>query len=101
MKKLEIALTFTLVMVFVAIIGCLMMYEVNPTSAVVGPASGQPEASLPTVDNIMSWQRQLKELGYYDGPVDGEYGGSTKTAVEAWQSAQFCKRCLTIEVKQK
>ena len=33
-------------------------------------------------------QTQLKELGYYEGSVDGKYGGSTKNAVSKFQSAQ-------------
>lgn len=36
---------------------------------------------------VMELQTQLKQLGYYDGAVDGLYGKSTKTAVSQFQKA--------------
>ena len=33
-------------------------------------------------------QRKLKELGHYDGPVDGQFGDATRAAFEAYQTEQ-------------
>lgn len=36
-------------------------------------------------DKVYDVQRRLKEWGYYDGPIDGTYGGGTFTAVKEFQ----------------
>jgi peptidoglycan hydrolase-like protein with peptidoglycan-binding domain len=41
-----------------------------------------------TGQDVQSLQTQLKELGYYDGVIDGQYGGSTRTAVKQFQKSQ-------------
>jgi len=40
------------------------------------------------VANVMALQRALKAGGYYTGSVNGTFGTSTQTAVEAWQADQ-------------
>ena len=47
--------------------------------------------SLSTGDqtaNVAALQRALKAEGYFTGTVNGDFGSTTKTALEAWQSAQ-------------
>ncbi len=39
----------------------------------------------PEVERI---QARLKELGYYRGPVDGDFGGGTESAVKSFQKAK-------------
>jgi hypothetical protein len=39
----------------------------------------------PEVERI---QTRLKELGYYRGPLDGDFGGGTESAVKAFQKAK-------------
>lgn len=36
-------------------------------------------------DKVYEVQRKLKQWGYYDGPIDGSYGGGTFTAVKKFQ----------------
>ncbi len=48
----------------------------------VGLSSGSQVA------NVMALQRALKAGGYYTGSVNGTFGTSTQTAVEAWQADQ-------------
>lgn len=38
-----------------------------------------------TGSDVKSLQRKLKELNYYDGSIDGDYGDATKKAVKAFQ----------------
>jgi len=38
--------------------------------------------------NVAALQRALKAGGYFSGTVTGDFGPTTKTALEAWQSAQ-------------
>ena len=38
-----------------------------------------------TGDEVRQIQKKLKTLGYYDGAVDGVYGGKTQAAVKAFQ----------------
>ncbi len=45
----------------------------------------QPGAEGAEVAKIQS---RLKELGYYPGPIDGDFGGGTESAVRAFQRAQ-------------
>ncbi|WP_427156831.1 peptidoglycan-binding protein [Aliinostoc sp. HNIBRCY26] len=42
--------------------------------------------------NVRTLQTQLKELGYYDGLIDGKYGESTKRAVAKFQTTKGLKR---------
>lgn len=39
-------------------------------------------------DEVRKIQERLKALGYYRGPVDGEFGGGTEAAVKAFQGAK-------------
>jgi peptidoglycan hydrolase-like protein with peptidoglycan-binding domain len=52
----------------------------QPTA--VTPRYEQPVSSGATYDV----QRRLSELGYYRGPIDGVWGGETRTAVERFQA---------------
>ncbi|NJR17002.1 MAG: hypothetical protein HC785_15705 [Calothrix sp. CSU_2_0] len=38
-------------------------------------------------DEVKELQTNLKQLGFYDGVIDGGYGGGTRTAVSKFQSA--------------
>lgn len=38
-------------------------------------------------DDVKELQQQLKDGGYYTGPIDGDYGPDTESAVRAYQSA--------------
>jgi peptidoglycan hydrolase-like protein with peptidoglycan-binding domain len=38
-------------------------------------------------DEVKELQTKLKQLGFYDGVIDGGYGGGTRTAVAKFQSA--------------
>jgi peptidoglycan hydrolase-like protein with peptidoglycan-binding domain len=40
-----------------------------------------------TGEAVRGLQKQLKELGYYDVEIDGQYGSTTQTAVSKYQSA--------------
>lgn len=53
----------------------------HPTAA-APPRYEQPASNGATYDV----QRRLSELGYYRGPVDGVWGGETRTAVERFQA---------------
>ena len=56
-----------------------------------------PDPSLPTSapvlrsgsrgEEVESLQIRLKDLGYYQGEIDGQFGGGTKEAVTAFQKA--------------
>ena len=54
----------------------------------------QPVAATPRYEQPVSTsatydvQRRLSELGYYRGPIDGVWGGETRTAVERFQANQ-------------
>lgn len=39
-------------------------------------------------DRVKALQQQLKELGYYDGTIDGDFGWGTHRAVKAFQKDQ-------------
>lgn len=52
-------------------------------------ASASPEAALrrgASGTRVTALQQQLKNLGYYSGSVDGDYGDGTVSAVKAFQS---------------
>ena len=42
-------------------------------------------------DQVKTLQKRLKDLGYYDGSVDGNYGDGTKSAVIAFQQRNNLK----------
>ena len=46
--------------------------------------------------NVATLQRALKAAGYYTGTVDGDYGTTTKTALEDWQSDQGLSETGTV-----
>ncbi len=50
-------------------------------------SSTSPSAHSITVEEIREYQRQLKELGFYSGDIDGVKGPLTKGAVENFQRA--------------
>lgn len=54
------------------------------------PAEAQPMPTLywgSSGDEVAEVQRILREWGYYDGPVDGQFGNETARAVRYFQSA--------------
>jgi len=55
----------------------------DPAPVPTGPPILRPGAEGPAVAQL---QRELQELGYYDGSIDGGYGEQTQAAVEAFQS---------------
>ncbi len=64
----------------------------NPSNATNPPTSGGNGGYTTlregdTGDNVKRLQQQLKKLGYYNGPVDGDYGSGTITAVQSFQAA--------------
>ncbi len=54
-------------------------------SAPLGPPVLRSEANGPAVAQL---QRELQELGYYNGPIDGGFGEGTLAAVEQFQRDQ-------------
>jgi len=51
-----------------------------------------------TPNLVTNLQRKLKELGYYNGPIDGIYGPLTAKAVDAYQKDKgFARGALTLE----
>ena len=60
-----------------AFVSSTPLYETLSTSL----ASGDDRA------NVAALQRALKARGYFSGTVDGDFGSTTRTALEAWQSA--------------
>ena len=47
----------------------------------------QPHTGTDKV-NVDALQRALKAAGYYTGTIDGDFGTTTKTALEDWQADQ-------------
>ena len=89
------------------IITCLACLQYKPSSASIATLNyipGSIEISQATSDEIADGvlplrpgrtgkqvkilQTQLKELGFYEGSIDGKYGGTTKSAVSKFQSAK-------------
>jgi membrane-bound lytic murein transglycosylase B len=48
-------------------------------------AWSRPDGSL-DIKQKFELQSRLKELGYYDGEVDGNFGSGSKAAIQAFQS---------------
>jgi hypothetical protein len=58
------------------------------TGATTTPAAAAPTTTLAFGDKgpqVKKLQQALKQLGYYNGKVDGDYGPATKAAVEKFQ----------------
>ncbi len=46
--------------------------------------------------NVAALQRALKSAGYYSGTVNGDFGTTTRTALEAWQAAKGLSQTGTV-----
>ncbi|MBQ9262768.1 MAG: D-alanyl-D-alanine carboxypeptidase family protein [Clostridia bacterium] len=57
----------------------LVTFTPAPTATPSALANGS------TGDMVSQLQQRLKDLGYYNGAVDGQFGGGTKSAVQAFQ----------------
>ncbi len=63
---------------------------VTPAPAVTGSIPARPTGTLRPGDRgsgVISLQTRLKQLGYYNGALDGIYGSGTTAAVTAFQRA--------------
>ena len=63
---------------------------VTPAPAVTGSTPARPTGTLRPGDRgsgVVSLQTRLKQLGYYNGALDGIYGSGTTAAVTAFQRA--------------
>ncbi|HEY9881047.1 MAG TPA: peptidoglycan-binding protein [Leptolyngbyaceae cyanobacterium] len=61
-----------------------------PANTSPAPEGGQPSSPVLLAPgsqsrDVMILQRQLQQLGYYKGPIDGSYGPSTRRAVQGFQ----------------
>ena len=52
------------------------------------PAATKTQQSKYNRDDVIWIQQRLKDLGYYDGPVDGSAGKATRNAVMEYQREQ-------------
>ncbi len=66
----------------------------NPEVTTQPTSTATPEAKDKIIlrpgnngDEVKELQTKLKQLGFYDGVIDGGYGGGTRTAVAKFQSA--------------
>lgn len=61
----------------------------TPTTAPVTPTPTPPslQRGFTGSDAVRAVQRRLKELGYYKGAADGDFGPATETAVKDFQKA--------------
>lgn len=50
--------------------------------------SGQSASSAGSGQSVAQTQRALTELGYDPGPIDGQMGGKTRAAIEAFQASR-------------
>lgn len=55
-------------------------------------AAGTQVAAVTTQADITQAQRLLTGLGYYRGPIDGVYGGGTRSAIMQFESSQGLPR---------
>ena len=69
---------------------------VTGSPSVAAPTTAAPLTPTPTPksmrlgfqgESVRTVQRKLKELGYYTGSVDGDFGAETEKAVKAFQKA--------------
>jgi hypothetical protein len=66
----------------------------TPPSTLAQAQSDTPKASPPSIEpgsqgkEVRVLQDYLKGLGYFEGPLDGEYGAATQTAVSNFQTSQ-------------
>lgn len=60
-----------------------ILFALVIAAAACGVASADPAVSAA--------QQKLKKLGYYSGPVDGEYGSQTGAAIRRYQLAEDLK----------
>ena len=60
-----------------------------PTTAVVTPTPTPPSLQIgfKGSESVRELQRRLKELGYYKGSIDGDFGENTEKAVKEFQKA--------------
>lgn len=66
-----------------------ILYGENAETYVPTPAPSETPASLSkgdAGDTVRAMQERLKILGYYNGNVDGDFGGGTQEAVRLFQS---------------
>lgn len=61
-----------------ALVSSTPLYETLSTSLTTGTDKA----------NVVALQRALKAAGYYAGTIDGDFGTTTKTALEDWQAAK-------------
>ena len=64
-----------------------------PTTAIVTPTPTPPSLQLgfKGSESVRELQRRLKELGYYKGSIDGDFGENTEKAVKEFQKANGLK----------
>ena len=64
-----------------------------PTTPIVTPTPTPPSLQIgfKGSDEVRALQKRLKELGYYNGSVDGDFGEKTEKAVKEFQSANGLK----------
>ena len=73
-------------------------YVSRSSSSSSGSSSGKSYSSDGTCsvgdsgDTVKAIQRKLKNLGYYSGSIDGDYGSGTKKAVLKFQKAKGLKQ---------
>ncbi|MBQ8554522.1 MAG: peptidoglycan-binding protein [Clostridia bacterium] len=68
------------------LIGYITPNPVTPNSVTPVPTTAASSLKLgSTGDDVEKMQRRLKELGYYKGSVDGDFGEGTETAVKNFQ----------------
>jgi peptidoglycan hydrolase-like protein with peptidoglycan-binding domain len=69
-------------------------HQLAPEILELAQANSQDTATRPILGpnsrgkDVEALQRQLKELGYYDGVIDGQYGNTTEIAVSKFQQAK-------------
>ncbi|MBV8534796.1 MAG: peptidoglycan-binding protein [Alphaproteobacteria bacterium] len=59
---------------------------ITPTTAAAGTSADGRGVSGPTNDQVREAQQKLKDLGLYQGRIDGIYGPQTIAAVDKFQS---------------